>query len=199
MDYVDKEIVNIEKDRVVRVTVTSPEGSYTLRIEDSNDATVTLDELPQGRELHDSNSSSVVSALSHFSFSDFDKAGDLPDLKFDRIYESELKNETVYTFAIATSDGKTYVKASAAYVGDRLVIDDPEKREETALRLAASADAKSFAAQHAGWVYEVSEWKAKHLMRNMEDLLEELPEPEEAEVEDVPADANTPVGPEQPS
>jgi hypothetical protein len=202
LDYIEKEIVNIEKDQVVRVTVSSPEGSYTLRVEDSNDAAITLDELPEGREIHDSNCSSVVSAFSYFSFSDLSKVSEMPELQFDRKYESELKNETVYAFEIATDDDKTYVKATAKYVGDRLVIDDPEKREETALRLAASEDAKAFAAQHAGWVYEVSEWKAKHLMRNLDDLLEEVPEPEEPETHDGPADANapdSPVGPEQPS
>ena len=177
LDYVEKEIVNIIKDRVKTVTVTSPEGSYVLRVEDGNDSKIILEGLPQGREIHDSNCESVLSALSSFSFSDLVSASSMPDLKFDRSYVSELNDSVVYRYDIAQSDGKTYIKCTANYSGDRLIIEDPAKLAETAAKIEASNNARVFAQKHSGWIYEISEWKAKHLMLKFEDLLKAEEEP----------------------
>jgi hypothetical protein len=171
LDYVEKEIVNIIKDRVKSVTVSSPEGSYVLRVEDGNDSKIILEGLPEGRQIHDSNCESVLSALSSFSFSDLRSASSMPDLKFERSYSSELNDTVVYSFDIAESEGKIYVKCTAKYTGDKLIIEDPAKLAEMTAKITASDNARKFTQRHAGWVYEITDWKAKNLMLKFEDLL----------------------------
>ncbi len=177
LDYVEKEIVNIIEEKVKSVTVSSPEGSYVLRVDDANDSKIILEGLPEGREIHDSNCESVLSALSSFSFSDLRSASSMPDLKFDRSYSSELHSTVVYSFDIAQSEGKTYIKCTAKYTGDRLIIEDPAKLAETAAKIEASNNSREFAQKHSGWIYEISEWKAKNLMLKFEDLLKAEEEP----------------------
>jgi hypothetical protein len=189
LDYVEKEIVNIIKDRVKSVTVSSSEGSYVLRVEDGNDSKIILEGLPEGREIHDSNCESVLSALSSFSFSDLSSASSMPDLKFDRSYVSELNDTVVYSFDIAQSDDKSYVKCTANYSGDKLIIEDPDKLAEIAAKIAASGNARKFSQRHSGWVYEISEWKAKNLIRKFEELLKAEEEPTVSE------DLESEVGP----
>ncbi len=171
LDYVEKEIVNINKEKVKNVTVSSPEGSYVLRFDDANDSKIILDGLPEGREIHDSNCESVLSALSSFSFSDLASVSSMPDLKFDRSYVSELHDSVIYSFDIAQSEGKSFFKCTANYSGDRLIVEDPTKIAETAAKIETSGNARKFAQRHNGWIYELSEWKAKNLMAKFEDLL----------------------------
>ncbi len=181
LDYVEKEIVNIIKEKVKSVTVSSAEGSYVLRVDDGNDSKIILEGLPEGREIHDSNCESVLSALSFFSFSDLRSASSMPDLKFDRSYVSELNDTVVYSFDIAQSEGKSYVKCTANYSGDKLIIEDLSKLAEMEAKITASGNARKFTQRHAGWIYEISDWKAKNLMRKFEDLLKVKEEPSVSE------------------
>jgi hypothetical protein len=186
MNYIDKEIVDIKRDEVAKVMVTGPEGSYTLKLEDSNSSTIVLENIPAGKKLKKSESDQVFSALSYLSFDDVKKESSKEEkLKFDNIYVCELKNATVYTFKIADANGKMYVKCGAKYVGEtRIAVKKGESKEELKKKeamWAAHDEAQKFTKKHQGWLYEISDWKAKNLTKKLTDLLEEEKVEEEKE------------------
>jgi len=189
MDYIDKEIVDVSSSDVVRVTVTGPEGSYTLRADDSDDDNIVLENMPAGKKLKDSDCKQVLSALSYLSFSDVKKeSSDEGRLEFDDTYICELKDSTVYTFDVAKANGKTYAKCSAEYtdktpiVKERRVESDEELKDKEA-RLLARERVEDFGKKHQGWLYEIPDWKAKNLTRKLTELIEE-------EKEDKPSPAS---------
>jgi hypothetical protein len=56
-------------------------------------------------------------------------------------------------------------------------------------KLLARDNATKFATKHQGWVYEISDWKAKNLTKELSDLIEDEEEPKEEE--DGAEDPNT--------
>jgi hypothetical protein len=183
-DYIEKEIVNVDRSDVVRVTVTGPEGGYTLRVDDSNGDNIVLENLPAGNKIKKSDCEQVMGALSYLSFDDVRKESSLGDVKptFDSAYVSELKNETVYTFAIAKAESKTYVKCRAEYTGDTSnILESKEAIEKKEAKLLAHGRADDFTKRHQGWVYELSDWTAKKLARRVEELYEEEKKEEEVD------------------
>ncbi|MHC4645234.1 MAG: DUF4340 domain-containing protein [Planctomycetota bacterium] len=182
-DYIEKEIVNISDEDVVRVTVTSPEGSYTLRVADGNDESIVLEDMPAGKKLKTSVGRQVISALSYLSLSDVDKESSLEagKLEFDNTYVSELKDSTTYTFRIARADGKTYVKCSAEYMDKSRVIEEKKDLKQMEAKLLAPENAVRFTQSHSGWVYQIPEYKGDNLTKKMTDLVEDKEEekPEE--------------------
>ncbi|MHC4184438.1 MAG: DUF4340 domain-containing protein [Planctomycetota bacterium] len=184
MDYIEKEIVNVDRGDVVRVTVTGPEGSYTLRVDDSNGDNIVLEDLPAGKNIKKSDCEQVMGALSYVSFDDVKKESSLGDVKptFDSTYISELKDATVYTFEIAKAESKTYIKCRAEYTGDTSnILESKEAIEEKEAKLLAHDRADDFNKRHQGWVYELADWTAKKLTRKVEELYEEEKKEEKAD------------------
>lgn len=187
MDYIEKEIVNISRDDVVRVTVTGPNDSYTLKVDDSNDDNIILENIPEGKNLKKSDCRQLLSALSDLSFNDVRKVADpfLPGesseeekLKFENTYVCESKDHILYTFDIAETGDKNYVKCKAEYIGETQVIKEKRKESKEELRdkeakFLAYNKAVDFTKRHQGWLYEIAEWKAKNLTRKFAELLEE--------------------------
>ncbi len=191
-DYIEREIVNVDDDEVVRVTVTGPEGSYTLRVADGNDEDMVLEDMPAGKKLKTSVGRQVISALSYLNLSDVDKESSFEEgkLTFDNTYVSELKDSTVYTFKIARADGKTYVKCSAEYTDKSRVIEEKKDPAQTEAKLLAPEKAARFTQRHSGWVYQVPEYKGDNLTKTMTELLEDIEEEkkEEADAEEIGAE-----------
>ena len=179
VDYVDKEIANVSRTDVARVTVTGPEGSYTLRVDDSDDDNIVLDNIPAGKKLKDSDAKQVLSALSYLSFDDVKKeSSEEGKLKFDRTYVCELKDSTVYTFKIAKVKGKNYAKCGAEYADKTQIvkerrIESEEELKSKEAKLLARDRAVDFTRKHKGWLYEIPDWKAKNMTRKLTELLEE--------------------------
>jgi len=182
MDYIDKEIVNISRSDVAEVTVTGPDGSYTLKVDDSNDNNIILENIPAGKKLKQSECKNVLAALSYLSFSDVKKeSSEKGKLKFENTYVCKLKDLNVYTFNITKTGGKTYIKCHADYTGEAQVIKEKrvESKEELKnkeAKLLAHDRAVDFTKNHQGWLYEIPEWKAKNLTKKMSELLEEKKE-----------------------
>jgi len=188
MDYIEKEIVNISRDDVVRVVVSGPNDSYTLKVDDSNDDNIILENIPEGKKLKKSDCGQVLSALSYLSFNDVRKeSSEEGKLKFENTYVCESKERIVYTFHIAKADGKSYVECIAEYVGEEIV---KERRKESKEELKnkeakwlAHDRALNFSKRHQGWLYEIPEWKAKNLRRKLSELFEEEKQEEKEEKE----------------
>ncbi len=215
VDYLNQEIVTVEADDVNNVTVTTPEGAYALTPGRKSSDVVMVD-MPAGKTLKKSDAKSVLTALTSLRFDDVNTpptddpnaVAAVKGLDFNYRYICRLNNKTEYTLDLAkTDDGKTYARCSAAYFGEKVMInpakvDSDEERREKEARLLAEEHYQRFNLRHKGWVYQLPEWKAKNLTMKQVDLLEEVKvETPEAPVEPEPmtVEPNAPVEPNVPA
>ncbi len=184
MDYINEELISADRKNIVSVTVSSPDGQYCLKKKD-NSEDIVLENIPAGKKLKDSDSKSVFNAETDMRFTDVKKqpAGS-GDLTFDRQFVCRLADSTVYTVKIAQKDGKTFVICQAEFTDTAPVTVKKEGESEEELKkkeakLLARDKAKTFSTKHQGWIYEIADWKAQNLTKNLADLLEDEPKPEQ--------------------
>jgi hypothetical protein len=179
-DFIEQELVSVKRDDIETVTVNLPGGEYTLKTE-PNSTNIVLENIPAGKKLKSSDAQSVFTALSSLRCSDVKKQSD--DLTFDKKYVCRLADETEYTINIAAKEDKTYVTCSAVYTDVRPTsIRTDESEEELKVKeakLLADDNAKEFTAKHQGWIYEIAEYKAKNLTKELSDLLEDVEKPKD--------------------
>ncbi len=199
MDYIEQELISVKREDIESVTVGSANGEYTLKTEQDNKE-IMLENPPAGKKLKDSDSQSVFTALTNLRCDDVKRKTD--DLTFDRQFICKLKDSTVYTLKIAQKDDKTYVSCEADFLdktpvlkGDEVESEEELKKKEA--KLLARDNAKEFTAKHQQWLYEIAEWKAKNLTKELSDLLEDEQKPEEAEKTEEPnaIEAEAPLAP----
>jgi hypothetical protein len=180
VNFIEQELISVKRDDIASVTVNLPGGEYTLKTE-PNSTNIVLENIPAGKKLKSSEARSVFTALTGFRCNDVKKQPD--DLTFDKKYVCRLADETEYTVNIAVKDDKTYVTCSAVYTGVRpTTIRTDESEEELKVKeakLLADDKAKEFTAKHKGWVYEIAEYKAKNLAKELSDLLEDVEKPKD--------------------
>ncbi len=210
MDFVEKELTNPNRDEIVKVTVTVPDGAYVLNKPDQGN--ISLDKMPEGKQFKGSEYRTVFEALAGLYLDDVQKESDkTSDLKFDSTYVAQLKDTTQYTLAIAKKDEKYYAKCDAAFLDttdvtiDRTAKDSEEELKKKEAKLLARDKAVAFSAKHKGWIYTIPSYKAQSLTKKMADLLEDIkkeepktdaPKPAEAPVavpEEKPAEGSTPA------
>jgi len=194
MNYIDQELIAAKREDIESVTVSSQDGSYTLKTkEDSQD--IILDNIPAGKKLKNSDAESVFTALTSLRFDNVKKLSS--DTTFEKQYMCRLKDSTVYALRIAQEDDKTYVGCVAEFTDKTPVekasidqggeVESEEELKKKEAKLLARDNAVKFTAIHNGWVYEVADWKAKNLTKELADLIEEEEKPEE----NAAADPNT--------
>ncbi len=198
-DYIEQELVSVNREDINSVTVSYPGGDYTLKPkEDSKD--IALVNIPAGKAAKSSECDSVFTALSNLRFDDV--RAQSSGLIFDRRYVCKLNDSTVYNLEIAQKDDKTYVSCTAEYTGevpkkDMTKVEPEEVLKEKEAKLLAWEKAQKFAAKHKGWKYEIAEWKAKDLTKELSELVEDEEKPEEAKGPEEPnsVSENQPVEP----
>jgi len=196
IDYIEQQLISIKKEDIESVTVTSPTGRYKLNAEAEGEGVV-LEGMPQDKKLKESDAKSVFSALTSLRFTDV-KMSPAQDerLTFDRQYICKLKDSTVYTLKIEKSDDKTYYIACNSEFMDQTPIVKEKKVEteqqlkEKEAKLFARDKAKEFTARHQRWIYQIADWKAKYLTKELADLLEDKPKeaekaPEQRQNDDI--------------
>jgi len=186
MNYIDQELISVKREDIKSVTVSSKDGTYTLR-SGENDRDVVMDNIPAGKKLKSSEANSVFTALTSLRFDDVNKIS--PDMTFDRQYMCRLKDSTVYALRIAKNDDKTYVSCVAEFTDRTPVekkpvdqggeVESEEELKKKEAKLLARDNAAKFTTKHQGWAYEIAEWKAKNLTKGLDDLLEDEEKPEE--------------------
>jgi hypothetical protein len=190
MDYIEQELTSVNRDDINSVTVNSPSGEYTLKAKkDSKD--IVLENIPAGKKAKSSECDSVFTALTNLRFDDVRQQSS--GLVFDRRHVCKLNDSTVYTLEIAKKDDKTYVSCMAEYTGevpkkDMTKVEPEEVLKEKESKLLAFEKAQKFAAKHKGWKYEIPDWKAKFLTKELSELLEDEEKPEEIK---PPAEPNS--------
>ena len=196
MDYIEQELISVKREDIESVTVGSANGEYTLKAKEDGEEIMLVD-IPAGKKLKDGDSDSVFAALTNLRCDDVKRAPALreprksSDLTFDRQYVCTLKDSTVYAIKIAQKDDKTYVSCEADFTDKEPVMkgdeeESPEELKKKEAKLLARDQAKEFTAKHGPWVYEIAEWKAKNLTKELSDLIEDEQEPEETEQTEDP-------------
>lgn len=180
--YIEQELISAKSDDIESVTVGSPDGEYTLKKEGDKDDVVLVN-TPAGKKLKSSDAGSVLTALTSLRFDDVKKKPS--DMTFDRHYVCKLKDSTEYTLRIAKKDDKTYITCTAQFTDTTPVtkgsdVESDEELKAKEAKLLARDAANNFATKHQGWIYEIPDYKAKNLTKELADLLEDVePEPEE--------------------
>jgi hypothetical protein len=188
MSYIKAELITVARDNIESVTVVSPDGQYTLKRKTEGEG-IMLEYIPAGMKLKDSDSKSVFNAATDMRFTDVKKqSAETNELNFDRQYICKLKDSTVYTIKIARKDGKTFVLCEAEFTDTTPVTIKKEGESEEELKkkeakLLARDKAKKFTAEHQGWIYEIADWKAQNLTKELSVLLEDEPKPAEQQTE----------------
>jgi hypothetical protein len=178
IDYIDQELITAARDNIESVTVISPDGKYTLKRKSEGDG-FTLENIPAGKKLKDSDSKSVANAITNIRCTDVKKKTDETDeSSFDRQYVCRLTDSTVYTLKISRQDNKTYVMCQAEFTDTTPVTIKKEGESEEELKkkeakLLARYNVRKFTAEHQEWIYEIADWKAQNLTKKLSDLLED--------------------------
>jgi hypothetical protein len=193
-DYIKAEIIAVKREDVNSVTVTTPEGSYTLRAGKGADSVI-MEGLPADKNLKDNDAKSVFHSLTSVRFDDVNAPSTVADLKFDTQYVCRLNDTTEYTLKLAKKDGKTYMSCDAIYGGTSGVtmtrgkVDSDEELKKKEDKLKAEASVLKFNLLHKNWVYVIPDWKATYLTKKQADLLEDKPKETPAK----PAATGTPA------
>ena len=186
MNYIDQELIAAKKEDIKSVTVSLPSGPYTLTAKEGSQDVV-LENIPAGKKLKSSEAQSVFTALTSLRFDDVRKISS--DMAFEKQYMCRLKDSTVYALRIAQKDDKTYVSCVAEFTDKTPVekapvnqggeVESEEELKKKEAKLLARDNATKFTTKHHGWVYEIADWKAKNLMKELADLIEDEEKPEE--------------------
>lgn len=185
-DYVVSELISVSKANIASVQVSSPDGKYTIAAE-PNGGKAILQDVPTGKKQKNTDCEAVFDALTSLTFEDVNAVADKADLNFDRQYTCLLADSTLYTISIAQKDSKTYIKCSAEFTDKEPVkkeqsVESQEALKKKEAKLLAKEKAANFQKTCDGWIYQIPEYEAKNLTKQMPEL-----------IEDIPADANTPA------
>jgi hypothetical protein len=187
MSYVERELLSVERDKIIRIAVNGPSGNYTLRAGETSDEVI-LEDIPEGKKVKDNDAKQVFGALTSLRFDDVKKEGTIEEeLKFDLSYVCNLKDSTVYTLSIAKSGEKTFVKCTAEFtdktpVQKEQAVESDEELKAKEAKLLAKDNAEDFVKKHTGWVYEIPQYKADYLTKKLSNLFEDI---EEEEISDT--------------
>ena len=178
LDYIEQELISINKADINSVTVTSSEGAYTL-VSEANGAEVALKELPAEKKQKKNECISVLSALTSLRFDDVDTVAEKPDLKFDREYTCLLKDSTLYLIEIAQKDSKTFIKCNVDFTDKTPVkkeeaVESQEELKKKEAKLLAKDKVKKVQEICEGWVYQIPEYKAKNMTKPLTELIEDV-------------------------
>jgi len=190
MSYLEQELVSVKREDIVSVRVSTAGGEYTLKTTDDGKGVI-LENIPAGKKFKSNDGDSVFTALTSLRCDDVTKSSG--DLTFDKQFICRLKDSTVYTLKIAQKDDKTYVTCEAEFTDKTpvtigLKAEPQEELKKKEAKLLAQENAIIFTRKHQGWVYEIAEWKAKNLTKELSDLIEDEEKPKE-EVEVEPSNA----------
>jgi hypothetical protein len=196
--FYEQELISVEEDDIESVTLKGLGEQYVLKKDEAGDKVV-LENVPAGKKLKESDADTVFSALTSLRCDDVQRSAE--GLDFNRQYVCKLKDLTVYTVNIAQKDEDTYVTCQAEYTGELPTkdqnVESEEVLKEKEAKLVAADKASKLTARHRGWVYKLTEWKAKSLVKPLEDLLEDEEKPEADPNDVAPVAASEPVEPDK--
>ena len=186
MDYIDQDLISMEREDIESVTATSPFWEYTLKAKEESEGVV-MENAPADKKLKSKDAEDVFTALTNLSFDNvMRETEDDKDWVFERRFICRLKDSTVYTIELAGRDKMICMKCKADFtdktpVTKKKEVESEEELKKKEAKLLAAEKAEKFSAKHKGWIYEVAEHKAMNLAKKLSDLLEDEEKPEETE------------------
>ncbi len=179
LNYIDRELVSVDRKNIESVTVSSSDEAYTLKANDDGENIILVNH-PTGKKLKDGDCKAVFTALNNLRFEDVMKAPATDkELTFNKQFACRLKDSTVYTMKIAQKGDKTFITCQTEFT-DKTPVTKEEgivesegelKKKET--KLLARDKAEEFSSRHNNWVYEISESDAGNLLKKLSELFEE--------------------------
>ncbi|MGR3175333.1 MAG: DUF4340 domain-containing protein [Candidatus Scalindua sp.] len=178
LNYIDRELVSVDRKNIESVTVSSTDEAYTLKTNNDGEGII-LENHPSGKKLKDGDCEAVFTALNNLRFEDVMKVPVTgKELTFNRQFVCRLKDSTVYTMKIAQKDDKTFITCRAEFT-DRTpvtkeegIFESEEELKKKEAKLLARDKAEEFSSRHSNWVYEIPESDAGNLVKKLSELLE---------------------------
>ena len=178
-DWLERDIVDISEAEVVEVTITHPDGEQVVaRKSSADEQDFTLQDLPEGREIHSAYS---VNSL----------AGSLDGLQLDEVTtESSVDWSQLTKLRLLTADGlevsvdlataeeKEWLRLAASQhqqesaAVDERGSDDTESDDVEQLAVTELAQrVEEINHRVAGWAFVIPDHKSGNIKKRMEDLL----------------------------
>jgi hypothetical protein len=178
LDYVEQELISVNKADINSVTVTSLKEAYTL-VSEANGTEVVLQQPPEGKKQRKNECNAAFSVLTNLRFDDVNTVSEKPDLNFDRKYSCLLKDSSLYIFEIARKDSVTFVKCRADFTDKTPIkkeqdVESEEELKKKEAKLLARDKAKKFQEACEGWIYQIPEYKAKNMTKPRAELMEDV-------------------------
>ncbi|MCR4289944.1 MAG: DUF4340 domain-containing protein, partial [Candidatus Scalindua sp.] len=179
MNYVNRDIVTVDRKDIESVTVSLSNETYKLRSGDDGEE-ILLDNIPTGKKLKINDTKNVFTALNNLRFEDVMKNSvSEAGLVFNKKYVCNLKDSTVYTIKIAQKGDKTYITCYTEFsdkthvTKEKGVVESEEELKKKEAKLLAREKAQKMSTRHKGWIYEIAEYDAKNLTKQLSELFEE--------------------------
>ena len=179
LDYIDRELVSVDRKNIESVTVISSDEAYTLKANDDGGGFI-LENHPPDKKLKDSECEAVFTTLNNLRLEDVMKAPTTgKELAFNRQFICRLKDSTVYTMKIAQKDDNTFITCQAEFTDktpvtkEEGIVESEEELKKKEAKLLARDKAEEFSSKHSNWIYEISENDAGSLVKKLSGLLEE--------------------------
>ncbi len=179
MDYVNRNIISVDRKDIDSVTVNTLKETYKLKSEDDGE-TIILENLPSGKKLKGNDSKNIFTALTNLRFEDVMKNRDAEsELTFKQEYVCRLKDSTVYTIKIAQKNDKNYITCHTEFTDktpvtkEQGVVESEEELKKKEAKLLAQEKVQEMSTRHKTWIYEIAENDAKNLTKPLSKLFEE--------------------------
>jgi len=177
IEYVISELINLKKDSIDWVTVTSVKDSYSF-VSEANGTEIKLQELPAGKKQKESECKQVFNAMTSLRFEDVMTESQANDLVFDRKFNCQLKDSTLFSIKIAKKDADTYIKCSAEFTDKTQVrkeegVESPEELQKKEAKLLAREKSQKLQETTSGWVYKIPSYLADNMTKPMTELVED--------------------------
>ena len=176
ISYINQQLLSVKHANIELVTVTDPNGQYTLKPGADDSKSAVLEPIPEGKQANGEVCDFVFNSLTNLQFEDVAK--NFGDLTFNRQYVCKLRDTTVYTLKIAKKADNTYITCTAVF-GDTTQVkagDPNESQEELKkkeAKLLAWEHAIAFADTHSEWIYKIPEYIADRLTKEVSELVED--------------------------
>jgi len=176
MDYIERMLIEVNRDDIRKVSVTSPDASYVITNEPNRG--VVLENIPAGKVTKQNEAGQVFAVCTNMAFTDVKK--DDGKMKFDKTYVCELKDSTLYTVHLTSKAPKTFAKCSVEFMDQSAVlkkygVESKEELKAKEAKLLARDRAEEFTKRTQGWVYELDDRIAAILATKLADMMEDEP------------------------
>jgi len=178
-DYVNTELLKIEKDDVMEVAITQKDVTCAA----ARDAAgaIFLKDIPKGKQAKQSEVEALFDALSSLTFDDIASDAKVA-ADADTMFVCKTKAHATYIVKISKKDDKNYVTLACGGPSEEVLKSlnvqpgDPDaKLKLNNAILMARDNAPIFNRDHINWHYEIPSWTADKMRKSMTDLTEDIP------------------------